>query len=77
VLPVNIPSDLFKVRLVLNHAGLVGLQQTPSVLGQLVWSWVQYFPIFLSIFWALDKIFAFLVREKIVNRKVVHDGEYT
>lgn len=76
MLPVNVPSNMLGVQMVLNYGGLVGLQETPSILGQLVWSWIQYFPIFLTLFWVLDKIFAFLVREKIINRKVVQDPEY-
>lgn len=76
MLPVNLPSDILRVNLVLNYGGLLGLQETPSILGQLVWSWVQYFPIFLSLFWCLDKMFCFLVREQIIKRKVIHDPDY-
>lgn len=70
------PSDLLSVNIVMNYGGLLGLQEPPSILGQLVWSWIQYFPIFLSLFWAFDKMFGFLVREQVIKRKVYHDPDY-
>lgn len=70
------PSDVFEVEMLLNYGGLVPYQATPSITGQLVWSWMQYCPLFLVIFYLLDKVFVFLVREKIIKRKVVHDGDY-
>jgi hypothetical protein len=37
---------------------------------------MQYFPIFLSLYWVLDGIFCFLLREKIVRSDLAHDKEY-
>lgn len=70
------PSDVFEAEVVMNYGGLVAYQATPSVLGQLVWSWMQFCPLFLTLYWLLDKVFAFLVREKIIKRRVVHDPDY-
>ena len=70
------PSDVFEVSVSLNYAGFLATQQTPSILGQLIWSWVQYFPIFLSLYWVLDAVFSFLSKEQILKRKIVHDVDY-
>lgn len=51
----------------------VVLEQSPSVLGQLVWSFKQYFPI-ACIFWLLGQLLVgFLLREAVVKRAVIHD----
>ena len=70
------PTDVFEAEMILNYGGLIAYQATPSITGQLVWSWLQYCPLFLALYWLLDLVFAFLVREKIIKRKVVHDEEY-
>lgn len=70
------PSDLLEVKMAVNCAGYLTAQTTPSILGQLVWSWVQYFPVFLSLYWAVDRVFCFLLREEILKRKITHDREY-
>jgi hypothetical protein len=59
-----------------NYASLLSASETPSVLGQLVWSWVQYFPLFLTIYWLLDLAFCYLLRKRVVRSQVVHDREY-
>ena len=67
------PTDVFQAEMTLNYGGLIAYQAIPSITGQLVWSWLQYCPLFLVMYWLLDVVFAFLVREKIIKRKVVHD----
>lgn len=76
VVPINMPSELLSVSVVLNHASLAPYQSTPSIMGQLVWSWVQYCPLFLTLYFLLDAVFAFLVREQIIKRTVAHDSDY-
>jgi hypothetical protein len=73
---MNLPSDLLQVSMGVNYGVFTRTHATPSILGQLVWSWVQYFPIFLSLYWLTDKAMCFLLREEIVKRKLQHDGEY-
>ena len=70
------PTDMFEGTMLLNYGGLLPVQATPSILGQLVWSWVQYFPIFLSLYWIISSIFRFLVEEQVLKRKIIHDPEY-
>jgi hypothetical protein len=59
-----------------NYGSIYATQETPSILGQLVWSWIQYFPILLSIYWLLDRAFCYLLRERVVRCGIVHDREY-
>jgi hypothetical protein len=73
---LNLPTDLLEVTLSLNYGGFLAIQDTPSILGQLIWSWIQYFPIFLSFYWVLDAIILFLTQEEIIKRKIVHDPDY-
>jgi hypothetical protein len=70
------PNDRLEAEMLLNYGSLVAYQATPSILGQLVWSFVQYFPLFLAFYWLADLIFGFLLREKILKRKVAHDSDY-
>lgn len=59
-----------------NKGSYLSTNETPSILGQLIWSFMQYFPIFLSLYWILDGILSFLLREKIVRSDLAHDKEY-
>jgi hypothetical protein len=75
-LPINLPSDMTVLSMTVNYGGLFASQETPSVLGQLVWSWVQYFPILLTLYWLLDRVYSYLLRERVLRCGVVHDREY-
>jgi hypothetical protein len=59
-----------------NKGSYLSTSETPSILGQLIWSFMQYFPIFLSLYWILDGVLCFLLREKIVRSDLAHDKEY-
>lgn len=62
--------------MVVNYGGIVAWQETPSVLGQVVWSWVQYFPILLTLFWLLDHAYLYLLQQRVLRCRTVHDKEY-
>ena len=51
-------------------------QDTPTLLGQLVWSWVQYLPLFIAIYWLVDLAMGFLLRENVLKRRLIHDPDY-
>lgn len=59
-----------------NYGGVLASQETPSVLGQLVWSWVQYFPLLLTLYWLLDLAYSYLLRQRVLRCGIVHDREY-
>lgn len=59
-----------------NYGGMAAWQETPSVLGQVVWSWVQYFPLLLTIFWLLDHAYLYLLQQRVIRCTTVHDKEY-
>jgi hypothetical protein len=56
------PTDLLQIHLGVNYSGLKISHETPSILGQLIWSWIQYFPIFLAIYWLADQALLFFFR---------------
>jgi hypothetical protein len=62
--------------MVVNYGGVAVWQETPSVLGQVVWSWVQYFPILLTLFWLLDQAYLYLLQQRVLRCRTVHDKEY-
>ena len=64
---------MLELTMLINYASFLTSNETPSVLGQLIWSWVQYFPIFLTIYWLLDKTFCYLLRERIIRCTLTHD----
>lgn len=75
-MPIDQPTDVFELTVSINYANYMVEEDTPSILGQLIWSWVQYFPIFFFLYWILDLFMEFMLKEGLVKRGIVHDKEY-
>lgn len=45
-------------------------------MGQLIWSWVQYFPIMFVFYLVTDWVWGYLLKENLVRRFVKQDKEY-
>lgn len=67
------PNNLLKFSVKLKASTISFEQQSASVLGQLVWSFSQYFPIACVFILVITTILSFLLREHIVKRTVIHD----
>ena len=60
----------------INYGAMPTSQETPTLLGQLVWSWAQYLPLFIAVYWLIDQAMGFLFRENVLKRRLIHDPEY-
>jgi hypothetical protein len=69
----NMPNNLLKVSFKVKANSVAIAEESASILGQLVWSFTQYFPI-ATVFWFVSKwVLGFLLRENVVKRYVIHD----
>lgn len=69
----NMRTNLLKFSLKLKAPTIAVQETNASVLGQLVWSFTQYFPIAV-VFWTVTTwVLGFLLREGIVKRAVIDD----
>ena len=64
------------MNMVINYPYVKVEEGKPSILGQLVWSWVQYFPIMFVFYLATEFVWLFLLREGLLKRAVRHDKDY-
>lgn len=70
----NAPSNMFEMNLRLKSPTHSIRAGTPTILGQLVWSFSQYFPVAL-MFWLVGRwVLAFFFRENLLRRSLVHEG---
>lgn len=67
------PNNLFKCSFKIKTPSIVVLEESASILGQLVWSFKQYFPIACVFFIGVKLLFGFFMREGVVKRAVIHD----
>lgn len=56
------PNNLLKFSLIFKAPELVFEQENPTVLGQLIWSFTQYFPIACTFVLITGSILSFLLR---------------
>lgn len=69
----NMPNNLLKFSFKVKANSVAITEEDASVLGQLVWSFTQYFPI-ATVFWLVSTwVLGFLLRENVLKRYVVHD----
>ena len=69
----NLPTNLLKFSFKVKSNSIALSEESASVLGQLVWSFMQYFPIAL-VFWLVSQsLLGFLLRENVVKRHLIHD----
>lgn len=67
------PTNILKINIKLKAPSMAVQEESASILGQLVWSFTQYFPI-ACVFWFVFKaILGFLLRENVLQRAVIHD----
>lgn len=74
--PISLPSDVFRFNVVVNYPRVKVEENTPSIFGQLIWSWVQFFPICFVFYIVTDFVWLFLLREGILKRIIKHDKDY-
>lgn len=75
-LPMSMPSDIFKINMVINYPLLKVEEKTPSILGQSIWSWIQYFPILFVFYIVTEFVWSFLLKQGLIRRTIKHDKEY-
>jgi hypothetical protein len=74
--PISLPTDIFRLNMVVHYPDVKVEEKTPSILGQLIWSWIQYFPIFFVFYLVTDYIWLFLLREGLMKNTLKHDKDY-
>jgi len=74
--PMSLPSDVFRLKMVVNYPSVKVEETTPSIIGQLIWSWIQYFPIFFVFYLVTDYVWLFLLKEGLVKSTIKHDKDY-
>lgn len=67
------PTNILKVSLKLKAPSLVTQEENASILGQLIWSFTQYFPIACVCWFVTKAILGFLLRENVLQRAVIND----
>ena len=68
------PNNLFKFSLKLKAPTISTQEESASVLGQLIWSFTQFFPIACVLWFTSKGLLSFMLRENVVKRIVVHDN---
>ncbi len=51
-------------------------QTNATILGQVIWSWSQFFPVVFVLWYLFNEAIAFILRENILKRYLVHDPTY-
>lgn len=67
------PNNLLKFAVKYKTSTISYEQESASILGQLVWTFTQYFPIACVFVLVARSILIFLLREGIFRRAVIHD----
>ena len=73
---VNLPTNEFTLKMRLNGGSYSITQSSATILGQLIWSWGQYFPLAFVLWYVVNEIIAFVLRENILKRYLVHDPTF-